>query len=253
MTEHLSLVSDIDGGEVSREAVLQWEHGRAQKVLKLLGAADADQSGDVDDLRNRLLELKRQIGPVELEQRLKGRLRFGNTMSVVAARLVGGKRVASSVKIRVPVGTAEGFAAWFNEQSELPYSEAMLAACPDHYFIGYDDLGRQKVVETTGGSPAPTRFFVDYQDISSLTTPASPAYPVQIAGVARDDKGLAIGGVRHQFRNLADGGFESWNTVEFPSIVGRRLVDGHRWHLACEFSNWIEFYRADASGDDSLG
>lgn len=117
----------------------------------------------------------------------------------------------------------------------------MLAACPDHYFIGEDDQGRQKVVETAGGSPLPSEFFIDYKDISSLVTPASPDYRIQIAGVARTAKGLPVGGVRHQFRNIPEGGFESWNTVEFPKHVGNRIVSGHRWHLAREFGNWIEF------------
>lgn len=27
---------------------------------------------------------------------------------------------------------------------------------------------------------------------------------------------------------------------EFPLPTLRRMVSGHRWHLACEFSNWIE-------------
>ncbi|MEV0589108.1 hypothetical protein [Nonomuraea sp. NPDC050310] len=93
-------------------------------------------------------------------------------------------------------------------------SDAMLAACPDHYFIGEDDRGRQKVVETTGGSPLPSEFFIDYKDLSSLVTPASVDYPTQIAGVARTEAGLPIGGVRPQFRNLPEGGFEAWNTVE---------------------------------------
>lgn len=75
-------------------------------------------------------------------------------------------------------------------------------------------------------------------------TPASPDYPIQIAGVARTHAGLPIGGVRHQFRNLPEGGFESWNTVEFPKLVPKRMVSGHRWHLACEFGNWIEFQQS---------
>lgn len=95
-----------------------------------------------------------------------------------------------------------------------------------------------------GASPLPSEFFIDYEDVSSLVTPASPDYPIQIAGVARTHAGLAIGGVRHQFRNLPEGGFESWNTVEFPKLVPKRMVSGHRWHLACEFGNWIEFQQS---------
>jgi hypothetical protein len=29
-------------------------------------------------------------------------------------------------------------------------------------------------------------------------------------------------------------------TIEFPRVTPGRFVNAHRWHLACEFSNWIE-------------
>ena len=83
-----------------------------------------------------------------------------------------------------------------------------------------------------------------YRDTGGLRTPADPGYPVQLAGVARDSSGTAIGGVRHQLRDL-DGGFEAWLTVEFPRLTPSRMIRQHRWHLACEFSNWIEFADGD--------
>ncbi len=115
----------------------------------------------------------------------------------------------------------------------------MLHACPDHYVIARDDRGRQLVIETTGGSPLPGAFVVDYDDVSELRTPPDPSFPVQVAGVARLADGLAIGGVRHQFRDEGQG-FRARLTVEFPSTLPRRMIAAHCWHLACEFSNWID-------------
>jgi hypothetical protein len=115
----------------------------------------------------------------------------------------------------------------------------MLDACPDHYIIMRDSQGRQLVVETTGGAPLPGEFTVDYSDVSSLHTQADPTYPHQVAGVARLGDGLAIGGVRHQFRQEGDG-FRALLTVEFPRRVPRKMIAEHRWHLAVEFANWIE-------------
>jgi hypothetical protein len=241
MTQHLALVADLDGKKVNRDEVLAWESRRAKKVLKLLGAPASARQGNADVLRARLFELKRTIGPAEIQRRIAARVRVGDAIGTVAARIAGGKRVRSAIRIHVPSGDAGSFADWINAESALADSDAMLEACPDHYFIGEDEQKRQKVVETTGGSPLPTEFFIDYADISSLTTPASPDYPFQVAGVARSAGGLAIGGVRHQFRNLPEGGFEAWNTIEFPNNVGNGIVSGHRWHLACEFGNWIEF------------
>lgn len=88
-------------------------------------------------------------------------------------------------------------------------------------------------------SPFAILFYVDYDDISSLTTPADPAFPHQLAGVARDESGMAFGGVRHQFRDT-DQGLHDRLTVEFPLPTLPSMVSAHRWHLACEFSNWIE-------------
>jgi hypothetical protein len=62
---------------------------------------------------------------------------------------------------------------------------------------------------------------------------------VQVAGAARLDDGLAIGGVRHQFRDEGHG-FRPLLTVEFPALTLPTIISGHRWHLAIEFSNWIE-------------
>lgn len=122
----------------------------------------------------------------------------------------------------------------------------MIAAHPDHFLIDTAADGRQEVVETTGGSPLATRFLVDYGDTSPLTTPSDPAFPVEAAGVARMDSGLAIGGVRHEFRD-EPGGFHARLCVEFPALTAPHMIAQHRWHLACEFSNWIEFAFANGA------
>ncbi|MDB5708943.1 MAG: hypothetical protein JWL96_1013 [Sphingomonas bacterium] len=158
----------------------------------------------------------------------------------------GSKRRFSVCEIEVATGSASQFARWFDDRNILNDERAMIDACPDHYIIARDDLGRQLVVETTGGSPLPGEFTVDYADLSSLHMPADPSYPHQVAGVARLGDGLAIGGVRHQFRQEGDG-FRALLTVEFPARVPRKMIAQHRWHLAAEFSNWIEAATANGS------
>jgi hypothetical protein len=115
----------------------------------------------------------------------------------------------------------------------------MIDACPDHYIIALGSNGRQVVLETTGGSPFVSEFIVDYADISSLQSLQDPAFPHQVAGVARLRDGLAIGGVRHQFRQIG-AGFQARLTVEFPMAMMGFMAAEHQWHLAAEFSNWIE-------------
>lgn len=77
-------------------------------------------------------------------------------------------------------------AALIDEQRDVPdiltvvNDEAnMLDAMPDHYLRGLPD-GRQELVETTGGSPTPTRFLVDYSTADRLTTHAGPRLSVGV-------------------------------------------------------------------------
>lgn len=107
---------------------------------------------------------------------------------------------------------------------------------------------QQEVIETTGGSPAPLRFLIGYEDTTSLTSPHDPDVPVESAGVARTPSGVALGGVRHQFRDTPLG-FDARLVVEFPACMPRRMVLKHRQHLAIEFSHWIELAFASDETD----
>ncbi|MGW3341487.1 hypothetical protein ACWDCL_28905 [Streptomyces sp. NPDC001009] len=87
---------------------------------------------------------------------------------------------------------------------------------------------------------APPADEVDYTDLSTLTTPSDPATDADAAGVAISGKGLHIGGVRHEFRDVP-GGFHARLCVEFPRTTLPRTLSEYRRHLAIEFSNWVEF------------
>jgi len=54
--------------------------------------------------------------------------------------------------------------------------------------------------------------------------------------IIRDHRHRAI---RHQFRDEPSG-FTARLTGEFPVATPPWLIRAHQWHLACEFSNWIE-------------
>jgi hypothetical protein len=94
-------------------------------------------------------------------------------------------------------------------------------------------------IETTGGAPLPVRMFFDDSDLSTVKAAPDPAFPGQWTAVARTSRGTAIGGIRHQFRDDAEG-FRVRLTVEFPAGTLPHMIGAHRWHLACEFSNWLE-------------
>ncbi len=99
--------------------------------------------------------------------------------------------------------------------------------------------GKQVVVETTGGSPFASEFVIDYSDTAAVKTALDPSFPVRIVGAARLKDGVIVGGVCHQFRQEGEG-FRAKLSVEFPMMILPYMIAEHRWHLAAEFSDWIE-------------
>ena len=232
----LTLVTEIKGREVGRADVLAWENRRITAVARKLGVPLP--SGDVTKRRDVLLQAKLALGSEELTTRLNRETRVADVVARLESRLSRRRRL-SSIDIHVRRGSAEQFVEAFEHWTKTSDEAAMLRACPDHFVIRTRADGLQEVLETNGGSPLAALFFIDYQDISSLVTPVDPLFPYQVAGIARTSDGIAIGGVRHQFRDTEDG-FDARLTVEFPLPTLARMIAGHRWHLACEFSNWIE-------------
>jgi hypothetical protein len=133
----------------------------------------------------------------------------------------------------------EGIPAWYRQAIGANDYAPLIEACPDHYISRTRADGRQEVIETTGGSPMAVRMYLDDQDVSTLRSEPDPSFPVEWTSVARSVGGVPIGGVRHLFRDEPTG-FRARLTVEFPGTTPTHMIRAHRWHLACEFSNWIE-------------
>jgi len=231
------IVATFGGRRVLRNQVLGWEARRAKKVSSTLGlrAAAAEPSEQLAAITQRKLEL----GHDRIEALLGAQLRLSAAGVGVLARLSSGRRVVSSVGLAVNTGSATGFVQWWNDHVVTGDEAALLAICPDHWLIRPALNGWQEVVETTGGSPMASRLFIDYQDTGALRSPPDPRYPHQLTAVARLRDGTPIGGLRHQLRDTV-AGFEMTLAAEFPVVMLPNLVAGHRWHLACEFSNMIE-------------
>jgi len=234
---NISIKTIINGKEIPRADVLAWETKRASTVLKKLGVKPV--SSDLAIMHQQLANQKHELGTERILQLLHRELAISDLFAILTARLSFGARRYSMTELVVSHGTAEQFVEWFNERTQTNDELAMLAGTPDHYCIRTNNDGSQYVVETNGGSPLVAQFFIDYEDLSSLRSPVDPTYPLQIAGVARSANGLALGGVRHQFRNEGDG-FRARLLVEYPLFILPQVLTGHQWHLASEFGNWIE-------------
>ncbi|MFE0678509.1 hypothetical protein [Streptomyces sp. NPDC058867] len=234
----VTMIASINGRSVSREEVLAWESARFAPAARKLGLPVP--SGDVARQRLTFADRKLDLGAAEIKRRLRRDLAPAAGTAWALARLSGGRRSFSLCDIHVSGGGAEQFAQWFSDTGRPDYVRSMIAANPDHFLIQTAPDGKQEVVETTGGMPTASRFLIDYLDTSSLVSRHNSAATVELAGVAVTDKGLPIGGVRHEFTDAADG-FRAHLCVEFPRLTPSRMLREHSWHLAAEFSNWIEF------------
>lgn len=237
-TTRIDVTAVIDGRQHAREEVLAWESKRISRAAAKIGLPAP--TGSLRERRLAFTEAKTALGADEVRRRLARELKISDLASRTTARVSRGKRAMSVCDLHVTGGSANAFVDWFNDTTRPDYVRSMIAACPDHFLIQTAPGGTQEVVETTGGSPMATRFFVDYTDLSSLASAADPNFGVQAAGVALATIGSPIGGVRHQFRDDSEG-FHARLSVEFPSLIAPHMVSQHRWHLAVEFSNWIEF------------
>jgi hypothetical protein len=222
---------------IPRSDVLTWEMQRARKTLKKFG--QPLRTDDLSALRRAVVDMKLAMGRPEIERRLARELAWSDRVTGALARASGKRRRLSQIELFAPGFAADHLPAWYLAHAEADDEAVFLAACPDHHLFRTTHEGGQEVWETTGGSPLASRFFVTIGDTDDLVTPADPTYPVQLAGAARLADGTLIGGIRHQFRD-EPGGLRTILTVEFPWLIGPIGPRAHRWHLACEFSTWIE-------------
>ncbi|GAA5110579.1 hypothetical protein [Haloechinothrix salitolerans] len=228
----------INGREIARDDVLAWEAQRLPKAAAKIGLPAP--SGDLARQRLAFADSKLALSPEQIRRRLSRDIRLSSAGSRAMTRLSRGRRAMSICELHVTGGSAAEFVRWFDDTAREDYTRSMIAANPDHFLIQTDPHGRQEVIETTGGNLLTSRFLIDYEDTSTLVTPRNPDFTIEAAGVAFIESGPVIGGVRHEFRDQA-GGFYARLCVEFPRVIPSHLTAQHRWHLACEFSNWVVF------------
>ncbi len=237
MARPVTVAARIDGRPVSRDEVLAWEARRYAPAARKVGL-DVP-SGSLPERRVAFADAKLELGAARLRGRLSRDLRLSGLVARAGTRASRDRRVLSVCDLDVAGGDAETFVAWFTDTARADYQRSMLAANPDHFLIDVRPDGRQEVIETTGGSPLATHFLVDYTDTAPLSSDRDPGYPHELAGAARTEAGAVIGGVRHELRATRDG-FHALLQVEFPRLTAPSMIRTHRWHLACEFSNWVE-------------
>lgn len=243
----------IDGQEISNQRVADWELGRLKREYRFLSrhgiAFDEDfelllDKGDVTAARIAIGKTKALYEPSIFRKMLKTRVALGNGTSRIAALISRGKRRFSITELVVEKSAADPIEVMRQIEDVMlinttDHQAINLAATPDHFVLLGTEPNVQEVLEITGGSPLPTRFFANYGDETGLRSKFDPAFDAQAAGAARLADGTIIGGVRHQIKREGNG-LRFRALVEFPAVLPTHMIRMHQIHLACEFSRWLE-------------
>jgi len=260
-TKALGLAAYLRGEEVVRERILEWEARRLQIVARRMGSnLPAAMVGELVALTLRPAESTTNIAH-EREVLADAKIRAGDeAMRQLVADDVAITTAATELSVAAPVGwvvseidlistrgTAEGFVDWFTDMVTLDDQRAMLKACPDHFLMHPARPDGVDVIEITGGATQASHFVIGLNKSGGLPIVVDPDFPVHLSGAAVNEYGTTIGGMNHRFRTLAEG-FQSRLAIIFPASLPPSMISEHRWHLACEFSNWITAY-IDETGD----
>lgn len=247
------MIFEIDGQVISKEKIDEWEINRLKKEYKFLKKnrfvfsqkfSSYLENKDIDAARSELGELKSSYPPEVFRKLLKRKYDVGNFASKIAVML-SRRRKYSITEFVIPnsrktpeevMNSIENI--MLENTDEHLYMN--LATNPDHFVLISTDKNIQEVVEITGGSPFPNRFFAHYGDETGLTSELGEGFKVQAAGAARLEDGTVIGGVRHQVKQEGDG-LRFRALVEFPSLLPNYMIKQHQYHLACEFRQWLNY------------
>lgn len=250
----------FDGRTVSRQEVHEWEFTRGKRALRLLrahlgpertlgvlssaGLTSAEPEA-LGDLRAMLAALKAGLGSGGIRTMMQSKCRRSAFAIKAVLALSAGRKKLCTIDLLADGTDAKGFLDWFMHTHESNDEAQMLGANPDHWLIQRKQDGRQEVIETVGSSPLPSHIFIKFDDEQRPALQQDPAFPVQLVATARLPNGRIAGSVRHQFRDEGDG-LRARLGIEFPLAFPGPVVRAHKWHLACEFSNWIEAAARDA-------
>ena len=233
----------INGSAIALNEVDSWELRRLGAVYRKLGITPPPAGMPIDLKARKLAEAKQALGYEEIFSKVKLSLQISAFFAKIMKAASFGKRKVSVTEFLIEGLSASKASCGIEKlmlESTPQHNLANLEACPDHYALRCLPDSRLEVIETTGGSPFPIRFFITYGDEDSLVTPRDQTYPFQSVGVARLHDGTVIGGIRHQFRD-EENCFRARLAVEFPYATPEYFIRQHQIHLACEFRRWFQW------------
>lgn len=213
----------IGGRPVDDTDLLRWEVRRARVAKQLLIG---------------------KLGPDATIDLLKHDLEASAKLAREWVAASGGRYSPSITEVEAHGGTAGEFLGWIHDRFHAQDYAVLNGACPEHYALRGSEQGWMDVTETIGGWGLPIRFYVVVTgELADAPAEVDPALAHRLIGRVRGLDGTEYGRVMHQFGDTPTG-FRARLGVWWPAAAPRELVEGHCWHLACEFKLWIEAFLA---------
>lgn len=203
-------------------------------------------AGSIDDFelfyaRRALDRFRTKLGRQGLLDLLAEDIKEGNAFLRESARTSNGNFKAGTTVLATQGLSSGAFLAWM-DKAFAGDERALLAAHPEHYVMGTDEIGA-RVVENIG--PHVSDFYMGGWGTAELAwaedaeelLPESE-YPRKMSSNLFLADGTVVGRALIQFGDTADG-FTANLTVYFPTTCPDDVLDHHLRHYAVEFRNWI--------------
>ncbi|MEU2954672.1 hypothetical protein ACIOUE_23010 [Streptomyces xanthochromogenes] len=203
-------------------------------------------AGSIDDFelfyaRRAVDRFRTLLGRQGLLDLLAEEIEEGNAFLRESARTSDGVFKGGTTVLTATGLTSGEFLAWM-DKAFAGDAEPLLAAHPEHYVMGTDEIGA-RVVENIG--PHVASFYMggwgtDALDWAKEATELLPEseFPRKMSSNLFLADGTVVGRALIQFGDTADG-FTSNLTVYFPVTCPDEVLEHHLRHYAVEFRNWI--------------
>ena len=246
----------IDGKELSTEQVREIEHERIKHVfaeMHELGATLLDANGKsislekalalgFEDAKQSLIKTKLELGPKRILQLYKNPLAQTDALwhEVSAHAEKGSNMQPCIVEMDVDGVTIGDFIAYNRYLNTSGDTTAPLYIHPEHFVFEAKD-GGQVVMENVGTYKEPTYQFLKMDPHAKHAIPEDADTVITLAtdtGLLMSDKtDMKMMGM-HQFK-AKKGGMRVKLGIFFPESAPKEMVEGHKKHLAVEFTNAI--------------
>lgn len=251
MTE-LKIDVTIDGQAVTQSELAKVQEWRTKHVLQEMKALGADIAADAiainqipyPEAKQLLLTTKAKYADLAAMKQLY--------KQPLAASTTFWKNVAAKSDGRDHLQEGQ---VWLHvEGLSMPQLQAVMASelgsdfaaiiNPEHFYSTGNTITGQHIIETFGCFGEPTEMILHPETGDFVPTTPDPDYPIRMNGyVALADNGDDLGGAwraYHQIRPTATG-FDAILAAYLPSGTPTDIINGHKWHLAVEFSEMVKY------------